>query len=279
MEKKTANKLRRYPYFFGILSIGIICILVQIIMIVDCFKPFITYETDAVSSVMSTCSEVIAGMYGITLTGYIFFADRFQDTSRDDESLYDAVEALLLRYNHMASIISILTLICVMMNEGIVLYGSNQILPQWAHRFWISEALLLSFMTFNFIMYFVISVLDPKKISRISAQRKAEISKDQTSGDREAFMADWAAIEKCLRDLLENLFSTLYFVPGSRHKPEMIHTLETLRNYGRIGPSLWKNLEKLRQYHNLTLHDPTMDVSGEMCDLAKSVRAELESKK
>lgn len=54
--------------------------------------------------------------------------------------------------------------------------------------------------------------------------------------------------------------------------------MEMLRNYGRIGVDLSRKLERLRQYHNLALHDPSMTVSQEMCTLAKDVRMELESK-
>jgi len=43
--------------------------------------------------------------------------------------------------------------------------------------------------------------------------------------------------------------------------------------------NLWRKLDKLRQYHNLSLHDVNMAVSQEMCDLAKNVLAELENKK
>ena len=54
--------------------------------------------------------------------------------------------------------------------------------------------------------------------------------------------------------------------------------METLRNYSRISFQLWRKLEKLRQYYNLTLHDPNMTVTREMCDLAREVRQTLEEK-
>lgn len=278
MDSIPEKKLRRYPYFVGILSIAVLSVIAQIIILWDCAAPLIVFETDPVSSVMSTCSEVIAGMYGITLTGYIFFADRFQNVSKDDESLYDAVQALLIRYNHLAGVISLMSLICICLGEGVVFYGSNTLLPQWLYRFWVNETLLLFFITFNIILYFVISVLDPLKIDRISTQKKAKLSKDQVTGDSEAFMTDWAAIEDSLRILRDDLISNIRFVPGAKSKPEIIHTLEILRNYGRIGHGLWRNLEKLRQYYNLALHDASMTVSQEMCTLAKEVRAELEEK-
>jgi len=273
--------MHRYPYLFGLFTLAVLTGIIQILVILDCFFPLLEYAPDAVSSVMSTCSEVLAGLYGITLTGYIFFADRFKDTSRDDESLYDAVQALLIRYNHLAGFISLMCLVCTVMAEGIVLYGTNTLLPAGLHRFWINETLLLSFGTFNLILYFVISVLDPHKVARISNQKKAKISEDTTDGDIEEFMVVWGEIEDNLLALREELISKMRFIPGAnaKGKPQMVQTLEVLRNYGRINMNLWRKLDKLRQYHNLSLHDVNMAVSQEMCDLAKNVLAELENKK
>ena len=285
MRKETdtpmQQALHRYPYLIGLLSLWVITGIVQVLVILDCFFPLLEYAPDAVSSVMSTCSEVLAGLYGITLTGYIFFADRFKDTSREDESLYDAVQALLIRYNHLAGFISLMCLVCTVLAEGIVLYGTNTRLPAGLHRFWINETLLLSFGTFNLILYFVISVLDPHKVARISNQKKAKISEDTTTGDVSEFMAVWGEIEDNLFSLREELISKMRFIPGAnaKGKPQMVQTLEVLRNYGRINMNLWRKLDKLRQYHNLSLHDVNMAVSQEMCDLAKHVLAELENKK
>lgn len=278
-DQPIRQAMHRYPYLIGLLSMAAVVGIVQILVILDCFFPLLDYAPDAVSSVMSTCSEVLAGLYGITLTGYIFFADRFKDTSQDDESLYDAVQALLLRYNHLAGFISLMCLICTVLAEGIVLYGTNTLLPAGMLRFWINETLLLSFGTFNLILYFVISVLDPHKVERISSQKKSKISEDTTTGDIEEFMAVWGEIEDNLLALREELISRMRFIPGAnKNKPQLVQTLEVLRNYGRINMNLWRKLDKLRQYHNLTLHDLNMSVSQEMCTLAKDVLTELERK-
>lgn len=82
-----------------------------------------------------------------------------------------------------------------------------------------------------------------------------------------------------LRGKWEELTRTMPFVPRAKSKPQIVHTMETLRNYGRISHGQWRKLDKLRQYYNLTLHDPTMTVSQEMCDLAKELRRELDGKK
>lgn len=273
----SPKKLNNYPYLIGILSVFIISCAAQVLIILDTFFPLIPFFSDSVCSVMSTCSEVVAGLYGITLTGYIFFADRFQDTTREDESLYDIVQSLLIRYNRMAGVISLLTLICIVSGEAVVLYGPNTVLPEKLYRFWVDETLLLFFCTFNVILYFVISVLDPQKIHRISAQKKEKIS-DGASGDLQQFLMDYHAIEELLLQLMEKLISSRLPIPGAGRKPKIVHTLETLRNYSRISFQLWRKLEQLRQYHNLTLHDPRMTVTREMCDLAAEVRRELEEK-
>lgn len=278
-EPQIVTQLHRYPYMIGLISMAAISVIAQIMIIVDVLHPLITFETDAVSSVMSTCSEVIAGMYGITLTGYIFFADRFQDTSREDESLYDVVQALLIRYNHMAGMISLMSLVCIVLGEAVVLYGSNTLLPAPLYRFWVDETLLLFFWTFDFILYFVISVLDPQKVNRISAQKKGKLSGDTEFGDLQQFLADYKNIETALFTLMDKLISSSPFIPGSTgKKPKTVYTLETLRNYSRISFQLWRKLEQLRQYYNLTIHDPNLTVTKEMCDLAKEVLTDLETK-
>ena len=138
----------------------------------------------------------------------------------------------------------------------------------------------MCFCTFDLILYFVISVLDPHKVARISNQKKAKISEDTTAGDIEEFMTIWGEIEDNLLSLREELIRKMRFIPGAnvKGKPPMVQTLEVLRNYGRINMNLWRKLDQLRQYHNLSLHDVNMAVSQEMCDLAKNVLAELENK-
>lgn len=282
MDTKKISKsyafLHRYPYMIALISVGIISVIAQLLVIFDLVHPIIELDADAVSSVMSTCSEVVAGLYGITLTGYIFFADRFQNISKDDESLYDIVQALLIRYNRMAGTISLMTLIGIILGEGIVLYGYNTLLPDWAYRLWVDETLLFFFWTFDFILYFVISVLDPQKIDRISIQKRSKLSEDTELGDLQDFLTNYKAIEGLLLKLMEKLLSSSLPIPSRGKKPQIVYTLETLRNYSRISFQLWRQLEQLRQYYNLTLHDPNMTVTKEMCDLAEKVRSDLEKK-
>jgi hypothetical protein len=230
---------------------------------------------------MSTCAEVLAGLYGITLTGYIFFSERFQNMPKDDESLYDAVQALTLRYNHMAGFISLMCLFCILLTESIVLYGANTLLSPVLYRFWVDETLLLCLFTFEFILYFVISVLDPQKVTRISNQKKISLSDDSADGDPEEFLAMWAQIEESVYALRDEMNRKLRTAPGryEKEKPHLRQTMDVLRNYGRINYALWKKLDKLRQYHNLSLHDVNLSVTKEMCTLAQDVLNELNKRK
>ena len=69
-------------------------------------------------------------------------------------------------------------------------------------------------------------------------------------------MAVWGEIEDNLLALREELIRKMRFIPGAntKGKPQMVQTLEVLRNYGHINMNLWRKLDKLRQYHNLSLH-------------------------
>ena len=52
----SGRKLHSYPFWSGLLIFGGISVVLQVLIILDCFFPLIAYETDAVSTVMSTCA-------------------------------------------------------------------------------------------------------------------------------------------------------------------------------------------------------------------------------
>ena len=56
----------------------------------------------------STSSQVLAGIYGLTLTGFIFFRNELSREEQEDETLADAVESLKARYFRLLAFITIL---------------------------------------------------------------------------------------------------------------------------------------------------------------------------
>lgn len=46
----------------------------------------------------SAMAQVIGGVFGLTLTAYVFFVDKFKESTDGDDTLYDAATSILSRY-------------------------------------------------------------------------------------------------------------------------------------------------------------------------------------
>ena len=80
----------------------------------------------------SVIAQVIGGLFGLTLTAYVFFIDKIKDSARDDETLYDATTALLSQCFHrlilIATVCGITIFLCLCFNRNTVisrLFGAS----------------------------------------------------------------------------------------------------------------------------------------------------------
>jgi hypothetical protein len=58
---------------------------------------FSLYENQSLY-LFSTMAQVVAGLFGLTLTAYVFFADKLRAFSQKEDDYYEAVDTLLSQY-------------------------------------------------------------------------------------------------------------------------------------------------------------------------------------
>lgn len=100
------TQIKKHPSILIWIGLALLGVYLQWVVIVLCLSPIEVFSMDAISQVMATSAEVIAGLYGLTLTGYIFFLDRLQQKAEDDEMLEDIIALLKKRYHNMVLILS-----------------------------------------------------------------------------------------------------------------------------------------------------------------------------
>ena len=65
----------------------------------------------------SAMAQVIGGVFGLTLTAYVFFVDKFKESTDGDDTLYDAATSILSRYFRtlisLAICTGVIVLLCV----------------------------------------------------------------------------------------------------------------------------------------------------------------------
>ena len=235
------------------------------------------FSMEALAGVLTTSAEVVAGLYGLTLTGYIFFLDRLQQKADDDELLEDIITLLKKRYHNMVLILSVTCFSVIALSFTYIIYDvESNLLPDYIYRFWGFEALLMVFVALVFNIYFVITVVDPDKIPRVSLQYKQKLSSSETElGSLQEFLQDYEDIEELLMQKGKGLaVSQIGTNPWKAIKH--LNGKERIEIRKLLSDPLLKDLTVLSQYYSYMVFSQEMTVTKEVCQLAKNVKYELE---
>lgn len=232
----------------------------------------------------SAMAQVIAGLFGLTLTAYTFFADKFQQQADDSE--YEAVTSLVKQYYSMIIPISFICgvtiLTCVL---GIIFlsYGS----VGW-YAFIIDISVCWFCVGCVSILFFGISILDPEKIQKELSEKVLEFDKSDgqddnksgentgqdgnTSGDIEfKFLQYYISLEKTIIDfaekILENRNQTFQLQEGNHYKqykkPRILQAMDILLRSEKISVEKCKEINDFRQIRNALVHQVDVHVSQE----------------
>ncbi len=177
--------IKKYPDAIWVIPILFTTIFFQIMIAIDSMYQIMPITEDAIQ-VMLTGAEVVAGLYGLTFTGYIFFMDYLQEQIQDDELISEVVILLKTRYYKIILVISVYTFIAIVMAMLLNFFGlETPYLSERIIRFLMSETLFLMLSIVAFIIYFVLDIINPKKMARISLQYKEllEAAEDEVNGE------------------------------------------------------------------------------------------------
>lgn len=279
--KETLNSIIRWvkihPSSLGGVVTAAIAIYLQFTIIGLCVAPIDIISEDMAPTVLATGAQIIAGLYGLTLTGYIFFLDRLQNQGNDEEMLEDIIALLKKRYHNLVLILSIVVLCVILISLAMLLYNrESQWMPDYVYHFLVYESMLFIFIAVTLIIYFVIMIVDPDKIKRASIQYKKKMSRnDEELGSLQEFLRDYEAIEQLLREKSESLtISQIGTNPWKTMRHLKGKELVEVRN--RLSDPLMKKITMVSQYYNYMVFSQEMTVSKEMCDMAREVRETLE---
>ena len=267
---KSARKFSRIPLIYYLHQLTILSHIAVIFgSMNDRFFP----TQDNLLQILSTGSEVIAGLYGITLSGYVFFLSRIDGLASSDVTLEDVVYDMKQRYKYMIWGISI-NVLMALIGCGVIQYypTDSGIISDYFYRLICNEALLFMFSSVIFIFYYTLSVINPRSLEKAAINLKKKLSRDTITGDISQFFADYEKIDVRCMELLNH--ETQAHLNRIGHcNSALVH--DVLREQGNVNHHLLDDIVSLRRYHNCLLHCKQMTVSQEMCDLAKNVLEKL----
>ena len=218
----------------------------------------------------SSMAQVIGGVFGLTLTAYVFFVDKFKESTDGDDTLYDAATSILSRYFRTLISLAICTgaivLLCVF---GII--NLHQYIP--LGMLVVNESVLLFSIGLISILAFGAMLLDPQKLEKEIAKMKKsaeeyyKASEDSMSGDFVTFLRTYNLLQSTILNLAEKLIqfkSTPYVDKG--YKPQIIQALRTLTFNEIITRTLNQEINELRMYRNGLVHGIDFDVTQTACE-------------
>lgn len=262
MKERFRRWRRKNPYLPAILLGILLFLTAQGLILYNAFFPFIDCDEEALLQVLGICVQVIAGLYGITLTGYIFFLGQLQQEAAGNEDLTDVIQLLRQRYNQLVLLITGSTLLCLFSGCILILYSGSTALSDAVHRLWNTETLLFMAGSVVLIFYFICDVVDPNKFAKISEKNKARLDgPSPASGSVQEFLADCDAIQRLI-------FAQLPY-QSKNQKPTLAGALRQARSY--MDPELWRKIDRLTKYYGYLMCSRELTVSEEMCALAREV--------
>lgn len=229
--------------------------------------------------VSSTLSQVVATLFGLSITGYIFFDEKLKNDVEEDESLIDIVGDLKAKYK--SKILSTGTLTCL----GIFLCIVNMCLSanNFITIFIFDNSLVITFFSIVKIVLFVKKIIDPQKIQKESSSGKIQLKKKLEEEMQDDFWennSSEASIENFLitynniESKILNLVSSSIRINGKYNN--MYQNLKILQSEEKIDMQFFKKINILRKYRNYLVHGQDMTMDEKFYFLAKSINKELE---
>ena len=86
-------------------------------------RPVLTLNENQILYLYSTTAQVLSAIYGLTLTGFIFFRNELSREEFGDESLEQAVEVLKKRYFRVLLFVTLLSMFTVLGCNFVIAVG------------------------------------------------------------------------------------------------------------------------------------------------------------
>lgn len=211
----------------------------------------------------STSAQVLAGVYGLTLTGFIFFRNELSREENEDETLTEAVESLKRRY--FILLIFITTLVLVTFALSNLAISSESSTGKLVNNSLINAGQSAFATSLLAIAYFIFDVVSPRRIEQASRSLQDEVDPTHAAmgrGSLEEFLRNYNQIEMLLNDsaLSYSITSLSQYPEKAPRRPSNARLAEILLRNERISEPLFAELKSLITLRNSIIHgaDPVV---------------------
>lgn len=260
-----------------------ISFIISIIISISSFSIFELNENQLLY-LFSMKGQIVGGVFALTLTAYIFFADKLREIGSTDVGYYDATLELRRKYFQDLIFIAVLVgasiLFCVV---GISTINQYQKL----FLFVLNQSSLLFFICIGSVLYFGITLLNPKKIDNEvrelgkSIENDYPVNVENESASLEQFLTAYNSLEKTIMDTSEKLYG-LYlsnYKQYRRYTPQIIQALKILLRFEVIDSDMNSEINEIRMFRNSIVHSvEDIKISNLICSRIEEINTQIKKK-
>jgi len=255
--------------------LAIFSAIIECLIIYSSNNSFILLNENRVLYISSTLSQVVATLFGLSITGYVFLDGKLKNDVEEDESLIDIVGDLKAKYK--SKILSTGILSCL----GIFLCIINMCLSanNFITIFVFNNSLVITFFSIVKIILFVKKIIDPQKIQKESSSGKIQLmekleeeseSISEKNNNDKVSIEDFLITYNNIESKISNLVSSSVKINGKYNN--MHQNLKILESGKKIDMKLLEKINILRRYRNYLVHGRDMIVDEKVYYLAKKIK-------
>lgn len=258
------------------ISLTLLILSAVVTSLVGLYSPLFILNENQVFYLYSTSSQVLAGVYGLTLTGFIFFRNELSREEFEDDTLTVAVESLKDRYFKVLLFVTAISIFTIAISNLVISSESsenkifNTILMNCAQSAFSVNLLVIA--------YFIFDVIAPKRIERESKviQQRVDPTQDmQDKGSLEDFLANFNRLEYILQKYGQAYQSQFEGETKSRRRISNVRLAEFILRAEKIDYGLFDEIRSLVSLRNSIIHGAEPVVSMRMVELSDKILREL----
>ncbi|SBS28879.1 hypothetical protein MSP8886_01346 [Marinomonas spartinae] len=229
-------------------------------------NPVLVLNENQILYLFSTSAQVLAGVYGLTLTGFIFFRNELSREEIEDETLVDAVESLKSRYFTLLVFVTVSSVVTLLLSNLAISYESSGTL---LGTIIINSAQCAFITTLLAVTYFIFEVISPKRIERESRKLQNQVDPSRKETDRgslEEFLKNYNQIEEIISTNGSKYQMATISVSSSKHRRHISNAKlsEMLFRNEKISESLYVKIRDLITLRNSIIHGAEPVVSEQI---------------
>lgn len=255
------------------ISIVILIILSLISVLMGIYSPVWILNENQILYLYSTSAQVLAGIYGLTLTGFVFFRNELSREEFDDDSLTEAIESLKERYFKLLLFVTALSIFTLLICNFIIsIEGGGKSIFKIIIINVAQSSFVVNLIT---IAYFIFDVIAPKRIEKASLklqQKFDPIDESVERGSLERFLKNFNQIEYILQKYGQAFQSESYnFQSKSQRRISNAKLAQIILQAERIDYKLYNEIKRLITLRNSIVHGAEPVVSSNMVSASEDI--------